>query len=153
MWPPMCQTEGKDHFPASAGYPAGNNHPGCGWLAHYWLILLSTGTLRSVSVKLLCSTIGIWGYSILDVGLQLLLLNFIRFLLTQFPACWDPLRPFPPVYRILPQIWYCLWTCQGMTLFQLDMALLIMLCSGGCVTHPTVYLTNLSIKIPQEKKL
>lgn len=74
MWPPMCQTEGKDHFPATASYPVGNNHLGCGWLAHYWLIfnLLSIGTLRSVSVKLLCSSIGIWGCYILDVGLQLL---------------------------------------------------------------------------------
>lgn len=144
MWLPMCQTEGKDHFPASADYPVGNNHLGCGWLAHYWLTfhLLSTGTCRSVSVKLLCSSVGIWGFYILDVGLQLLLLKFIHFLLTPFPASWDALRAF---LLLLPKIWYCLWTCQGMTLFQQDMALLIMFSLSRCVTHLTVCISPICL--------
>lgn len=87
MWPPMCQTEVKDHFAASAVCPVGNNHPGCGWLEHHWLIfhLLSTGTLRSVSVKLLCSSIGIWGYYILECRAAI---AFVA-----YSSCWPNLQP------------------------------------------------------------
>lgn len=156
MWPPICQTEGKDHFPASAGYLVGNNHPGCGWLAHYWLIfhLLSTGTLRSVSVKLLCSSIGILGLlhpgceaATAFVELHTVLVDLISSLLRSSETFLSSVQTTPS-NLVLPV------NLLGVDTIPAEYGIV----DGFLfrwVCHPpySLYLTNFSIKIPQENKL
>lgn len=89
MWSPMHQTGGKDHFCPSAGYPViDTTQDVAGWhIADSCSICFSLGSWGLFLPSCFPDSTGIPGYSTLHVGLQLLLLNFVRFLLTQFPAC------------------------------------------------------------------